>query len=257
LIDAQTDTAIALLGTTPIDYGEFPVSKLNILATFGSDITVRSVRMTFNNPNRNFCEKYAPHAVFRDSKGDFFNATIQMGTHLATATPYAQAGCQGPAGISLVQNFTVGPGCGCTFRAYDTSSIWSRYSYACRLWYIYFTSVEVSALPCNVNIEYEPDCGFDVQVVRMTLRNAVTNEVVHDVIDSEKPFFLFDTQSVYSISRYPSFAASNISIAPGSYILTPFINGIQHPRLKLFIGNKTACNACGTESCGCPGLTEY
>jgi hypothetical protein len=261
LINAQTDTAIALLGTTPINYRKFPTSKLNILATFGSDITVSSVRMTFNNPNRNFCEKYAPYAVFGDSKGDFFNATIPLGTHLATATPYAQAGCQGPAGISVAKNFTVGPGCAYSFYGHNTGSVW--YAGQCSLGFgdsRAFTSVKIPALPCNVNIEYRPSCGFDVQVVRMTLRNAVTNAVVHDVIDREKPFFLFDTQTANYTSEFPTFtafAASNSSIAPGSYILTPFIDGIQHPDLKLFVGNKTACNACVPYYCWCRDIKQY
>jgi hypothetical protein len=255
LIDSQTDTIIEPLGAS-MDYRTLPTPRLNIQANFGSDITVRSVRMTFNNPKRNFCEKKAPYSVFGDFKGDFFNATIPMGKHLVTATPYAQSGCQGPAGISLAKNFTIGPGCLYYFYAYDTSNIWYQDETTCDLGYGNSGSnVNVSALPCNVNIEYQPYCGFRIQSVRMTLRNAVTNKVVHDVTDRESPFFLFDTQTVIVTEDGIVFAASNSSIAPGSYILTPFIDGIRHPDLKLFIGNETACNACGTESCECPGIS--
>jgi hypothetical protein len=272
LINSQTDTFIEPLGAT-IDYGEFPTSKLNIQATFDPDIPVSSVRMTFDNPNRTFCENKAPYAMFGDSKGDFYNATIPLGSHLATATPFGLPGCRGPPGIPIATNFDVEVGCDFFLYAHDTGAYgWndipddsgcplggSQGYYRFNVFFGDVPSFNVSALPCNVNIEYRPSCGFDVRVVRMTLHNAVTKEVVHERTDREFPYFLFGTRTVSSTPYGPLYAASNNSIAPGSYTLTIVVNGIQQPTFNLFVGDQVKCTDCsqGLGRCYCPEYYIY
>jgi hypothetical protein len=81
--------------------------RLNIQATFAPEIPTKSVLVTFDNPNVSSCEWRAPYTVFGDYNGDFYNATIPLGTHVVTATPYAQANCMGPPGETLTNTFSV------------------------------------------------------------------------------------------------------------------------------------------------------
>jgi hypothetical protein len=245
LIDSQTDTFIEPLGAT-IDYRSLSTSNLNIQATFNPDIPVSSVRMTLDNPKRTFCENKAPYSVFGDSKGDFYNATIQLGSRLATATPYGQPGCRGPPGITVATNFTV-TFCDFDFNAYDTSREWTTdfNTLFCELGTSFPTtllSANVSAVPCKINIRFRPRCGFDVRSVRMTLRNAVTNKVVHEsTTNGTGPFFLFGAR-ISKVKQFETYyRASNRSIAPGSYTLTAAVNGIRHPAIDLYIDNKVPC----------------
>jgi hypothetical protein len=257
LINPITNKFIVPLGAD-LYYSTLPTSNLNMQATFDPIIPVTSVRMTFDNPKRNFCEKKAPYAIFGDFNGDFYNATIPVGTHLATATPYGQPGCRGPPGITVATEFTV-ISCGFYFHAYDTNSEWNRV--LCSLGYSLQVprstrlSVNASALPCNVNVQFQPYCGFDIRFVQMTLRSAVTKKVVHEsTTNGTGPFFLFGTRIVRSNPRFTTYAASNNSIAPGSYTLTATVNGIQQPSMSLFIDNELPCTDCSTDRCGCLGV---
>jgi hypothetical protein len=248
-----------------IDYREFPTPNLNIQATFDPDIPVASVRMTFDNPNRTFCEQKAPYSVFGDSKGDFYNATIPVGSHLATATPYGLSGCRGSPGITVATEFRV-DSCTFSFHAYDTAREWnvnrdscelgSSFSYGDGLPPNTLLSFITSAIPCKVNVEFSAACGFDIRFVRMTLRNAVTNMVVYESkTNGTGPFFLFGTQVVRSNPGVTTYAASNYSIAPGSYTLAAVVNGIQHPPTNILIRNKVPCTECvrGSGCKLCPG----
>jgi hypothetical protein len=178
-------------------------------------------------------------------------------SRLATATPYGQPGCRGPPGSTVATNFTTF--CDFDFNAYDTSREWSTelYTFVCELGTSFPTTVlsaNASAIPCKINIRFRPRCGFDVQLVRITLRNAVTNQVVHESTTiGTGPFFSFGTR----ISRVEQFEtyyrASNRSIALGSYTLTAAVNGIRHPTIDLYIDNKGPCIDPATDGRGiCP-----
>jgi hypothetical protein len=258
LINPQTDTFIAPVGDDlDFEYFTFPTSKLNIQATFDPDIPVSSVRLTFDNPTRNFCDNKAPYSMFGDNKGDFYNATIPVGSHLATATPYGLPGCRGPPGNPVAKKFTVNS-CDFVFTAYDTGREWeATYFGRCTLGSSYgyirqnLLSFNTSAFPCKVNVQARIQCGFDIQFVRMTLRDAVTKKVVHEsTTNGTGPFFLFGTQIVRS-NPIATYAPSNYSIAPGSYTLTADVDGIQLPSTNLFISSKVRCTDCATRRCGC------
>ena len=223
LIDSKTNGVIELLGDV-VDFSFVPSSLLNIGASFSSDddAPVESVRMTFDNPPRSFCDEAAPYSVFGDSNGNYFDGDIRIGSHLVTATAFAQSGCQGTAGTELSQSFEV-VGCGIYFDIYDArdESLFSFLDWG----------IEVPSLPCEVNIEALAYCGFPVGAVRMELRNAATNTVVTTRTETVPPYFLFGDDNQGNIASG--------SIAPGAYSIQAWIDGIEHPSL-----NFTVADAC-------------
>ncbi len=58
--------------------------NLNIRASFESEI--KSARIGFDNPRRNFCERVAPFAVFGDTKGSYKDVAIPLGQHTVTGS---------------------------------------------------------------------------------------------------------------------------------------------------------------------------
>jgi hypothetical protein len=208
---------------------------------------VKSVRLTFDRPKRSYCEGRAPYSVFGDNNGNFLDATIPLGSHLVTATPYARTGCKGRAGVPLSKNFTVN-GCTIFYRIYSVNT--ERYGQFLGFTGSYFEDIfgyedlvdpVVSARPCKVNILVEPICGFNNfglanLPLKMELRNAVTNKVVVASEDPEYPFYLFGNVG-YGGSRDPVTLFG--SIQPGKYTINSTIEGIQHPSLSFTVGNRT------------------
>jgi hypothetical protein len=80
VVDSKSSKPIEVLGPT-VSYDLVPSSKLNIQAVFTEGELIESVRMTFDNPARSFCEAFAPYSLFGDTGGDFFDATIPLGEH--------------------------------------------------------------------------------------------------------------------------------------------------------------------------------
>jgi hypothetical protein len=227
LIDAKTDVVIEVLGDY-IDYQsvQSSSSKLNIQATFSEDVPVESVRVTFDNPKRSFCEEKAPYSIFGDSNGKYYDVTIPLGTHLVTATSYAQAGCAGSAGIALAKTVEV-IGCYISYNVYNVSdgSYYTILEYSNGQ-----DSYELSGLPCEVNIEAAIYCSFVVGVTRLELRNTATNQLVTARNEREAPYFLFGNDNSRIFSG---------SIPSGSYSITANVDGIQHPSV-----NFTVIDAC-------------
>jgi hypothetical protein len=218
LVDAKTNSVIELLGDV-IDYHrvQSSSSKLNIQATFSQDDPVESVRVTFDNPKRSFCEENAPYSIFGDSNGNYYDATIPLGTHLVTATPYAQAGCKGSAGIALSQTVEA-IGCYIAYNVYNASDD-SYYSYL-------EDTYELSGLPCEVNIEATVTCSFGVGVTRLELRNTATNQLVTARNERKAPYFLFGDSNADILPG---------SIPPGSYSIMAIVDGIQHPSVNFAV----------------------
>jgi hypothetical protein len=248
LIDSQKDSFIQVVDDL-VDYAYLPSFKLNVQAGFGPSVAVKSVRMTFDRPKVSVCDDTAPYSVFGDSNGNFFNATIPLGSHLVTATPYARSRCQGTAGIPLKKKFSM-RGCRIFFIVADTNP---KASYSqCVLGGIDPSvsagrPVTVSALPCSVNIWMRQFCGFPPSpVVRMELRNAITNKVIHKRTERQEPYYLFG-------DLLDSTGKSEVlsgSIPPGSYSILTFIDNIQYPAFNFTVGNGT-CTVCeGTCSSG-------
>jgi hypothetical protein len=223
LIDADSDSSIDVLGDY-VSYGSIPASSLNIQAIFSNDLSVESVRLTFDNPRRSFCQGTAPYSVFGASNGNFFGKPIPVGTHLVTATAFAESNCQGNAGTTLSQSFEVF-GCFIDFSFLDASNLPIYYYLEVGL------DNELPSLPCNLNIEASVYCGFDVGGVRLELRDTLTNAVVSARTDMVPPFYVFGSDSNGNIATG--------SIAPGSYSITAWVEGIQHPPL-----NFTVVDAC-------------
>jgi hypothetical protein len=216
LIDAESDSVIELLGDF-VNYLSTPSPNLNIQASFSNDLPVESVRITFDNPKRSFCTGTAPYTVFGDSNGIFFGKPIPVGPHLVTAAAFAEADCQGNAGTTLSQRFEV-LGCSIYFNFLDPSNSTSNVVYL-----EIDIEVEVPSLPCDLNIEAGVSCGFEVEGVRLELRDTLTNTVVSTRTDMVPPFFVFGADN----------------IVPGAYSITAWIDGIQHPSL-----NFTVIDAC-------------
>jgi hypothetical protein len=221
LINSETDKPIEDLGST-VDYKLINTSKLNLEAKFQSHSSksshsVKSVRVTFDNPKRSFCDEKEPYSVFGDTDGDFYDATIPLGTHTVTATPYKESGCQKPAGTKLSKTFKV-KGCGLSFNIYNakTNSLSGE-----------LEDGDEVTLPCKVNMEAVVQCGFNVEEVRLELRNKDTGDAVKRT-EYEEPYYLFGNHG---------------SIAKGSYRMTVWIDGIKHPSLDFKVTSVAKCRS--------------
>ena len=230
IVNPKTGTAIQQL--RDIHYYEFSASNVNIQALFPSlpEPSIRSVRMTYDNPKRIVCDQSVPYSVFGDNRGKYDNATLQLGRHMVTATPYALPNCTGKPGTSISQNFRV-TGCATDFDIY-------RYSLTP------FTSEIVSdgvlykptklplmiSLPCKVSLYMFVECGFPLRTTKFELRNATTGALI-----------LTDKENIFgSSSGYTSYSiANNVHIAKGSYSLRAIINGVTHPSINFTVVNST------------------
>ena len=229
LVDSRTDIAFQQL--RDVNYELLPTSSihLNLRASFAlSPGTVKSARVTFDNPKRNVCERITPFSVFGDTKGNYRDATIPLGRHNVTATPFTQANCTGVAGASLTQTFNV-TGC----RTYH------QFVYDNRGGSVYFSPDSAvppfTSLPCQVNIGTFFFCAFPINVIRIELRNSTSNELIHEVTEEapkSNPVFLF----------YISPASSNAltgRIAKGSFTITPIIDNVKHQSATFTVVNTT------------------
>lgn len=106
LIDPKSDQSLGELGTV-VNYTSLKTKSnlLNIEAKFIKPY--KSVRVTFDNPKRSFCEKAAPFSVFGDERGNFHGEAIPLGSHVVTAIPYVENNCNGSPGNKLSQKFVV------------------------------------------------------------------------------------------------------------------------------------------------------
>jgi hypothetical protein len=203
LVDSIANRRIDLL-TDDVRYSRLPTTRLNIEAAFIS--IPKSVRVTFDNPPRNFCESKPPFSVFGDSNGDYFNATIPVGDHLVTATPYNQTKCKGTAGPTQNLAFSLG---GCIL---DTSFFDVAYNVtAGNIYYLEY-------VPCSLNIEAKIQCGFPVTKVKLELRNTVTNTLLVSRNQRAAPFYLFGDVKGKPLSG---------TLPPGEYTLSVIVDGIN------------------------------
>jgi hypothetical protein len=216
LIDAEADVRIEELGSAVnYEFVKSSSSELNFEATFSSS-SVRSVLVTFDNPSRSFCEGKKPYAVFGDTEGDFYGATIPLGKRTVNATAFPQSNCRGTAILKQSKTFDVN-GCGLFFRIYDAKTDQAAFN---------LTAGANVTLPCKVNVEAVVKCGFEVEEVRLELLNKGTGNTVKRT-EHVKPYFLFgnDNRDIYSGS-----------IARGNYSITATIDDIKHRSLDFQVG---------------------
>lgn len=234
VIDSKSDKAIELLRDT-IDYFLIDSGLLNVQARFTtSPESIKSVRLTYDNPKRNVCDQKAPYSVFGDSNGDYNNATIPLGQHRVTATPYAQPNCTGKAGTTIAQDFRV-TGCStyyvigfdaagqyAVFRPFTSEHISSRLNEK-------HTKLPVMiSLKCKVSLSAEGSCGFHFQSMQTELRNAINGELIASKEFSGGRAFSFFGRVI-----------SNRHLPAGSYSLRTVINNVRHPAMNFTVVNTT------------------
>ena len=230
IVNPKTGTAIQQL--RDIHYYEFSASNVNIQALFPSlpEPSIRSVRMTYDNPKRIVCDQSVPYSVFGDNRGNYNNATLQLGRHMVTATPFALPNCTGKPGTSISQNFRV-TGCATEFDLYDysltpfTSAIVSD-----SLLYKPTKLPLMISLPCEVTVHMYLECGFPFRTSKFELRNATNGELIFT--DKEK---IFDPPTSYK----DYIILNNARIGKGSYSLSAIINGVTHPSVNFTVVNST------------------
>jgi len=103
LIDADTDLPItgfeSITGDTTINLATLPTPNLNIRAnTIGN---IGSVKFELDGDANFRTESASPYALFGDSNGDYGAGMFELGAHLLTATPFANSGGGGMAGVPL------------------------------------------------------------------------------------------------------------------------------------------------------------
>ena len=226
IVNPNTGTAIQQL--RDIHYYRFPASKINIHAHFPSlpDPPIRSVRMTYDSPKRIMCDQRVPYSVFGDIHGEHNNATLQLGRHKVTATPFALPNCTGKPGTSISQEFRV-TGCATTFDLYDyslTPSTSEIVSYGVS--YKPTKLPVMISLPCKVYVYMFVACGFPLRTTTFELRDATTGELIFT--DQEKLFGTLSGDTSYQI-------LDDVHIAKGSYSLRAIINGVTHPSMNFTV----------------------
>jgi hypothetical protein len=228
LIDSRTDNVIQQLRDFDYQTIKSTSTSLNIQATFNEFTPVKSVHMKFDNPRRDFCEQREPYSVFGDTKGNYKNATIQLGNHSVTATPYTQSNCTGRSGTALSTNFSV-TGCSTYFVLYFTLTSKRLYP----------NMKENITLPCNINIGLDEFCPLPISTVRLELRNASNNQIV-----SARDTYTGEYVSYYLFKPIPNDRneiLSNHSIIPGSYTITAIIDRIKYPSVQFNVVQSTKC----------------
>jgi hypothetical protein len=207
LIDSAKDSVIQKLGSE-ISYRSLPLT-LNIRAAFNPIVvTANSVRVTFDNPSRSFCEKKAPFSVFGDVNGDYWNATIPIGSHLVTATPYAAQNCVGTPGPPLNQTFVVSE-CDYSLNIYNVAQ--NRYNGTFGFGAVF------ESFPCQANIQFDPFCGFDIQQVQLVLVSNPSGKVLYQRTELSSPYFLYGDRNGAVLAG---------SISKGNYSIVSTVNGI-------------------------------
>jgi hypothetical protein len=226
LLNPIVDRRIELLNRF-VSYFNLPTSRLNIEATFSSN--PKSVRVTFDDPPRDFCENTPPFTVFGDLNGDYFNATIPVGEHLVTATPYNLTKCQGSAGPSQNQSFLLD---GCWF--YTTII---DVAYNVSVGYNYFG---LSYLPCSLNIEVIVQCGFSPKEVKLEVRNTVTNTLLVSRVELAAPYYLFGDVKGKPLSG---------ALPPGKYRVDVIVDGIDMGSNSFVFSKECAKNIPPNDAC--------
>ena len=107
LIDADTDRSIRPItdGMT-ITLADLPTRNLNVQAVTAPSL-VGSVRFSWDGTANYRTETQSPYALAGDDRGNYRPWTPSVGTHVLTATPYAEAGVSGTPGTALTVRFTV------------------------------------------------------------------------------------------------------------------------------------------------------
>lgn len=237
LIDSVDDKVIGLLRDN-VDYSllrrGLNSSKLNIMARFTvSQESIKSVRLTYDNTTRNICNHNFPYSVFGDSKGNKYNnATIPLGRHKVTATTYAQTNCTGPAGTTMVQEFTV-TGCVTRFEIYkDCNRQYVQLiPFTSQRFATSTTFLQPTKLPIHLSIRYRVDlnvflyCSFPIRSLRTEFRNATTGQVI-----TLKPYIpRIPTESI----GLPLFQGRHLD--KGTYSIRTIINNIVHPSINFTV----------------------
>jgi hypothetical protein len=226
-VDPKTDQVTEKVSDVPyyIDYfgyyfgNPIGLSRFNFQAFFAPEIPTQSVRVTFNNPRRIFCEKSTPYSVFGDINGDFFSATLQVGLHVVTATPYAQANCTGPPGKTISERFYM-YGCSFNYALMNTQTNATALSFSRPI-------VNVTSIPCRVYVQANVYCGYNTTAVRMEIRDAANGQVVQAGTDRLRPYLFYGKPSEVGL---PGF-----SLSPGTYNFMMNIDGVQHQTRNLTI----------------------
>ena len=230
IVHPKTGTAIQLL--SDIDYYAFSASKVNIQALFPliPEQPIRSVRMTYDNPRRIVCDQRIPYSVFGDIRGEYNNATLQLGQHKVTATPFALPNCTGEPGMPMSQEFRV-TGCATEFVINRYTLVPSTSEIASVRGFYRPTKLPLlMSLPCKVNVAMTIQCGFPLRTTNFELRNATTGELI--LTDKEKLLGLAYGVTTYNLRKHAHFAK-------GSYSIRAIINGVTHPSINFTVVNST------------------
>jgi hypothetical protein len=236
MINAITDTSFADNFSSLATYqsinsqrGEIPLdtTKLNIEAYFHPEYGVNSVFVTFDNPFRSKCERKYPFSIFGDRNGDFYNATIPLGSHSVTATPYTGSDCKGIIPTTpLKQNFTV-TGCDILFFLVQLIPFGERV--------IYLNNHGIR-LPCDARLTTSLqnclDPKFPIEKVQLKIIDTITNtsvkgDTLYD-IDGDKriSFGQRNDSAPYHVNPF--------IVPPSTYAITYTLDNIEHQSTTLF-----------------------
>lgn len=234
VFDANTDASLGPLRDqypgqfldlyNTIDYKYTPTSQLNMEAKFNVAATIQSVRYTLDKPPLSRCETGAPFTLFGNSGSNYFGEPIPIGKRLITANAYSRSSCSGTAAATLSQSFDV---LGCEhvhYAVYDAG----RDKYLTTL----NNATTISRPPCQVSIGVTFKCAFTASMVRLELRNAVTNSLVKSMEEYNAPYFLFGDNGQGNIAAG--------AIPAGEYTVTAIIDGIVHPSVRFTFGACTS-----------------
>jgi hypothetical protein len=175
-INPSTNTPFEVLDGT-VDYTLTLSPRMNIQAVFDDKNVTKSVWVTFDNLRRAFSEKRLPYSVFGDSNGKYYYATISVGRHVVTATPYNSSTCSSTAGPTISNTFDV-EGCILQYASYYIAD--TTFGICCQSIGYRASDVVHSS---RMSIGVTPRCGFATGAIRFELRDVNTNQIVQSTTE--------------------------------------------------------------------------
>ena len=226
VIDAKNNRFVEVLNDFIKYWDPMPKTisdQLNIQAVFSPELSVKSVRVQYDDRHSR-CENAEPFSVFGDKHGNYYGESMTPGAmHTVSATPYTKEKCKGAPGTPIVKDFEV-HNCFVSVYIYDVN----QDAIIDQIVDHYYTP----SLPCNVNAEFIPSCRFEIEKLRMVLREKETNKTVHDHTEHQSPYFFFGNRKNGGLHGG--------SISPGNYTMTLFIDGFEQFSINFDVGDE-AC----------------
>jgi hypothetical protein len=178
---------------------------------------IRSVQVSYDGVSH--CERYAPYAVFGNSRdGLVSNRTVlQLGDHTITATPYQGSNCNGTVTGKTSYLIITSHPCKYSFDLYDAKT-------NARSRGLTDNASVITNRPCQLNFKINLSCNFNPTQVELKLFQ--NKSLIKNATIKSAPYFLFGNNGTDVLPG---------TIGAGNYSIQAIIGGIVHRRVKFTV----------------------